>query len=290
LPRAIGSRFKTNRLSPGRAVPLISVVSPKGGVGKTTVVANVAAALAGRGRCVVALDLDPQDALGLHFGLSPADNRGFMIGLQQGANPASWRHALLQTQSGVFLLPFGRTSMEDVVALQAALAMDRAMLDAPLRNMLADPGLVVIADLSPGPSAALSIAMPLSVLMVTVLIADAVSVAAIPAIDGGQTYGQLTAEWFARDRMGFVLNQWDNRTRLGRASGEAAARHFGERLLGIVYRDENVVEAVASQLLVTEYAPASKAAQDIAALAEAIDRCLGQAEPREQAALREVGT
>ncbi len=71
--------------------------------------------------------------------------------------------------------------------------------------------------------------------------------------------------------MGFVLNQWDNRTRLGRAAGEAAARHFGHRLLGIVYRDESVAEAIASQRLVGDYAPSSKAAHDLAALTGRID-------------------
>ena len=100
------------------------------------------------------------------------------------------------------------------------------------------------------------------------------SLAQIPAIDAGQAYGRITAEWFEQDRMGFVLNQWDNRTRLGRASGEAAARHFGARLLGIVYRDENVGEAIAAQRLVAEQAPESKAAQDLARLTETIDQRL----------------
>ena len=72
------------------------------------------------------------------------------------------------------------------------------------------------------------------------------------------------------NRIGFVLNQLDIRTRLGRASGDSAARHLGNRLLGVVYRDENVAEAIASQKMVADYAPGSKAAQDIAALATTI--------------------
>src|SRR5438270_2856963 len=46
----------------------LAVCSSKGGVGKSTVAANLAAALAGSGR-VLAVDTDPQDSLGRAFGV-----------------------------------------------------------------------------------------------------------------------------------------------------------------------------------------------------------------------------
>jgi chromosome partitioning protein len=46
----------------------LAVCSSKGGVGKSTVAANLAVALAGRGR-VLAVDTDPQDSLGRAFGV-----------------------------------------------------------------------------------------------------------------------------------------------------------------------------------------------------------------------------
>ena len=49
----------------------IAVLNQKGGVGKTTTVANVAAALAAAGRKVVAIDLDPQAHLTIHLGVEP---------------------------------------------------------------------------------------------------------------------------------------------------------------------------------------------------------------------------
>ena len=70
--------------------------------------------------------------------------------------------------------------------------------------------------------------------------------------------------------MGFILNQFDPRTRLSGAIADAVKRHMGERLLGIVYRDEHVAEAVAAQKVLANYAPASKANQDIAAIGRAI--------------------
>jgi len=48
-----------------------AVINQKGGVGKTTTVANLGAALASRGRDVCLIDLDPQAHLTLHFGVEP---------------------------------------------------------------------------------------------------------------------------------------------------------------------------------------------------------------------------
>ena len=64
-------------LSPALALPYnapvrsIAVINQKGGVGKTTTVANLGAALADRGIRTCLLDLDPQAHLTLHFGIEP---------------------------------------------------------------------------------------------------------------------------------------------------------------------------------------------------------------------------
>jgi chromosome partitioning protein len=49
----------------------IAVLNQKGGVGKTTTVANIAAALAARGKRVLVMDLDPQAHLTIHLGVDP---------------------------------------------------------------------------------------------------------------------------------------------------------------------------------------------------------------------------
>jgi chromosome partitioning protein len=50
---------------------VIAVFNHKGGVGKTTTVVNLGAALARRGRRVLLVDVDPQACLTVHFGLDP---------------------------------------------------------------------------------------------------------------------------------------------------------------------------------------------------------------------------
>jgi len=52
-------------------VRTVAVFNHKGGVGKTTTVANLGAALARMGRHVLLVDIDPQACLTVHFGVDP---------------------------------------------------------------------------------------------------------------------------------------------------------------------------------------------------------------------------
>ncbi len=53
------------------AVKTIAVINQKGGVGKTTTVANLGSAIAAMGHKTLLIDLDPQAHLTLHFGIEP---------------------------------------------------------------------------------------------------------------------------------------------------------------------------------------------------------------------------
>lgn len=57
-----------------RNVRTIAVINQKGGVGKTTSVANLGAAIAARGHKMCLIDLDPQAHLTLHLGIEPGAN------------------------------------------------------------------------------------------------------------------------------------------------------------------------------------------------------------------------
>ncbi|WP_284947575.1 cellulose synthase operon protein YhjQ/BcsQ [Acidisoma cladoniae] len=249
-------------------MPLIAFASPKGGVGKTTLAANIAHEFARQGRRVVVLDLDTQNALGMHFGADPYERAGFITSLKDATDPRNaWQSNLQQTPSGISLLAHGHTTFAQSFAINAELVANPDLLLAPLQDILADPEIVIIADTPPGPGVASSVISAIVNYMVVVLLADAASIVQLPKIEGKGMYRGAGGLPFPIDRIGFVINQIDMRSRLSRAAAEAAERHLGSRLLGRVYRDEHVPEALARQASVAGYAPSSKAAQDITAIA-----------------------
>jgi len=140
-------------------MPLVLFSSPKGGVGKTTFAAYTAAILVRRGYRVLALDLDPQNALRLHLGMPLREELGFMASIDQRAD---WRAAAVDTPSGVRLLPFGSVEPRRALQLGAALLEEPELLAGPVREMLAEPGLVVVVDTAPGPSAAVDAVSPIA--------------------------------------------------------------------------------------------------------------------------------
>jgi cellulose synthase operon protein YhjQ len=255
---------------------LICFASPKGGVGKTTLAANVASGLSRAGRKVIALDLDPQNALRLHFGVALGDRSGFTHQLLQQSD---WRAALRPTATGVALLAYGHTDMPSAMTLAATVTHSPALLHGPVRDMLANPEVWLVVDTPPGPSALLAALLPMTDLLLTVLHVDATSVSLIPAIDSGDTYGGGDTKSVRHADQGFILNQFDPRTRLGGTIADAASRHLGARLLGIVYRDDHVSEAVAAQKVLADYAPAAKATQDIGQITRAILARLTRSQP-----------
>nr|WP_237182476.1 cellulose synthase operon protein YhjQ/BcsQ [Roseomonas marmotae] len=250
---------------------MICFASPKGGVGKTTLSANVTEMLRRQGHMALALDLDPQNALRLHFGVPVGDLSGFNAHLPRRPD---WRSCLRQTASGTLLLPHGAVELRDALECSTALERDPGLLANPVREMLADPRVVVVADMPPGPSRALAILSPMASLVVTVLRSEAISAAMLGEIEAGRFLGQGTMAALFAGRLQFVLNGVDMASRLSRTAAEAVARHLGPRLLGAVGRDDAFAEALTGQKLVLDTAPRSRAAEDIRQLARAIEALL----------------
>ncbi len=67
------SQPSTSSKNKKHATRIIAFLNQKGGVGKTTTVVNIAAAIAESGRKVGVIDLDPQAHLSLHLGVEPGN-------------------------------------------------------------------------------------------------------------------------------------------------------------------------------------------------------------------------
>lgn len=246
-------------------MPLIILSSPKGGVGKTTLAAHVAAILAARGAQVLAVDLDPQNSLRLHLGLPMSDEVGYANALD---HEPRWQTSVVDTPAGVHLLPYGGSELRRVLEVDQALFNRPDLITAPFRDMLSDPALFVIVDTSPGPSPALTALMTIVDLMVVVLLADGASAALISPILSGQVYGRGTLSARSLDRMVVLMNQVDLDVPVSAAVLESARNAFGRRLLGAVCWDGALAEALVHQRLLTN--GEGGAAEDLQLLVDAI--------------------
>ncbi|UCE58332.1 MAG: AAA family ATPase [Phycisphaerales bacterium] len=102
----------------------IAVINQKGGVGKTTTVASLGAALASADRRVLLVDLDPQAHLSLHFGVELEDDQPSAYDLLTASAPVD--QVAIKARENVLLVP----SDIDLAAAEAELVsvMGREMI------------------------------------------------------------------------------------------------------------------------------------------------------------------
>lgn len=241
-------------------MPVVSVIAAKGGVGKTTVTANLCIALADAGRAVLAIDLDPQNALRFHLAEDIGAAEAGFVDAASGAR--SWTQSMQRGRSGVVLLPFGTIDDEQQVALEGHLAAHPRFLADALASFQLPPDTFVFLDTPPGPSVYLQQALRVSNLNVVTVLADAGSFATLPIVERMvDKYCRTRADFVANT---CVVNQVDPSRRLNRDVLQQLRVDLGARLLGVVHQDQAVCEALASATTVRHYAPHCQAAEDFA--------------------------
>lgn len=250
-------------------MPLVTFASPKGGVGKTTLAANIADRLAHLGWRVVVVDFDLQNLLRLHFAIPLSHTDGLATPVLRNR---SWPEICRLTPSGIAILPFGTITNNDNLRFQAFLRETPTWLPERLESLMRDPELLVIADTPPGPSPYLTEIEPLAAVKIAVLLSDAASIAQLPKIQAGQFYTDIGRPGAVP--ISYIINQVDLRRRLNRGVQDILKTKIGDEMLGTVHQDEAVAEAIACQQLVAEFAPGSGATEDYTVIAKRVDALL----------------
>ncbi len=250
---------------------ILTITSAKGGVGKTTVTKALALALLRlTGRPIFAVDLDPQNALALHMGIDPREQRGLARSSLAGDD---WSETCFVQRTGVHILPYGALTDEDRITLEEQIHANPKWLIDHLRGLNLPDNALVLVDTPPGPSVYGRQALSVAEWVVVVTLADAASYATLPLMQRMlNTYCNARPDF--RNTL-FVLNQVDSTRQLSKDVLKVFREEAGEHFVGVIHSDASVPEALASGISVLDHAPESQASHDVIACATTIAREMG---------------
>jgi chromosome partitioning protein len=249
---------------------VLALANQKGGVGKTTTAINLGACLAGRGRRVLLVDVDPQANATAGLGLSAPPARSIYDVLIE---EATIDEVTLDTvQPDLWLVPSASDLAGAEVELVPAMAREyrlRRALDT------ARPAYdLVIIDCPPS----------LSLLTVNALTAAEQVIVPVQCeylpLEG---LGQLiqTLDLVRRNLnqnlhlLGLLLTMFDGRTNLSQEVAQEVRSHFPNTFRAVIPRSVRLSEAPSYGLPISAYDPTSRGARAYEALAEEVLSVLG---------------
>lgn len=233
---------------------IIAFISGKGGVGKSTLTANIAMALSQRGKRVLVIDLDPQNTQRFHLGMDPDEIAGLV---REGITP----NAVFESPFGMKFIPFGRAHDDELDEFSNQLKINPNWVADGIES-LGDEYDFVFLDTPPGPTVYLHQALRAANRALVIVLADAASYATLPKITA--LVEQYTAGRTDFAGMSRLINQMPTRGRLGHHVRDAIFANRDEHVVPVViHKDERVSQALAFERPVLEYYPGCKASLDI---------------------------
>ena len=264
----------TRRRYPG-AVRVLSIINQKGGVGKTTSVANIGAAMAASGLKVLLVDLDPQAHLSISFDRMPEPGDPSVYTMLTSGH--SFADVMQPTSlPGLFVAP---TNL-DLTGVESELASEIGR-EGILRLALQDLGKtkaapdIVILDCPPS----------LGTLSLNALVAsDSVLVPLQAEFFALQGMAQLldVLERVKRrlnpsiELVGILVGLFSGQRNLSREVVEELRQHFGELVIDTHVRvNVKLAEAPSHGQTIFEYAPDCSAADQFREIAVELQDRLG---------------
>jgi len=247
-------------------VPIVAVANQKGGVGKTTVVVSLSAALSRMGREVLAVDLDPQMALTAW--LFGEDKKAPATIYEALFLPRKFRDAILPSEEGfqvavssldlagaeVELLSLPDRHLRLKEALAAGPKFDWVILDCPPSLGLLTLNALVAADY---------VLIPVSCDYLA-LRGLALLFATIRRVQEELNPGLKL--------LGVIPNLYESRTLHAREVLEALGERFGELLLPPVRKSVRFREAPVAGKSILAYEPSGEGARAFQRIAEEVVR------------------
>lgn len=238
---------------------VIAVVSAKGGVGKTTLSANLAVGIAQRGHPTLVVDLDPQNALQWHLGgLDQNECKGISALTGTRTRLAGVTHA---SPYHVYFSPYGRGGEVQRQRFESVLEKQDDWLRGKLQKANLSENAIVLLDTPPGPSVYLKQAIHAADYVLAVVLADAASYSTLPEMEELiSAYGPPSAQITGS---AYVINQSAKRQL---AQDVLALFHtqLGERMVPwVIPEDAEVEEALAYECPLLHYRPDNPATKKI---------------------------
>lgn len=244
---------------------VIAIVSANGGVGKSTVAAGLAKTLRRPGGRTIAIDLDPQNALSGHLGIT----RQVPGLIQLKEQHADWGAHRLPGFSDSECLPFGTGEVNDRRLLKQLMLEDSDWLNQHLASMNLSENDTVILDTPSGATVYSQQALDAADLVLVMTVADAASYLALDTMTQWLETSPRRAQ-----RHRYVLNQRDDSRSFCRDMGVLFRRRLGANLIGTIRLDHQFNESLAYGRDLLQYAPESIGCQDILSLSGAVHALL----------------
>ncbi|HCT07391.1 MAG TPA: cellulose synthase operon protein YhjQ [Pseudomonas sp.] len=216
---------------------VVALVSINGGVGRSTLAAALSSGLQRQGESVVALDLDPQNALRHHFGVSAALPGIGRTSLQHG----QWRPLQQAGFAGCQMIAFGDTTEQQQENLHRWLKQETGWLARHVADLGLNERQTLIIDTQAGNNVYFHQALSIADVVVIVAQADAASLGTLDQME------VLLAPYLSHPkapRVHYVINQLDEDNAFSLDMLEAFKQRLGSAPME-VHHDAAISEALA---------------------------------------------